>query len=79
MRNGLLIRLQRTMHLATLQLPSVRIPLSIVRGLTPGEVLTFDLFEDTPAVFSISGRPAFYASPVDAQSRRGAYIAAPME
>jgi hypothetical protein len=79
MRNGLLTRLQRTMHLATLQLPSVRIPLSIVRGLSPGELLTFDLFEDTPAVFSISGRPAFYASPVDAQSRRGAYIAALME
>jgi flagellar motor switch protein FliM len=79
MQNGLLTRLQRTMHLATLQLPSVRIPLSIVRGLSPGEVLTFDLFEDTPAIFSIAGRPAFYASPVDAQSRRGAYIAAPME
>jgi flagellar motor switch protein FliM len=79
MRNGLLARLQRTMHFATLQLPSVRIPLSIVRGLSPGEVLTFDLFEDTPAVFSIAGRPAFYATPVDAQSRRGAYIAAPME
>jgi flagellar motor switch protein FliM len=79
MRNGLLTRLQRTMHFATLQLPTVRIPLSRVRGLSPGEVLTFDLFEDTPAVFSIAGRPAFYASPVDAQSRRGAYIAAPME
>jgi hypothetical protein len=47
--------------------------------LSPGEVLTFDLFEDTPAIFSIAGRPAFYATPVDAQSRRGAYIAAPME
>jgi flagellar motor switch protein FliM len=79
MRNGLLTRLQRTMHLATLQLPGVRIPLSVVRGLTTGEVLTFDLFEDTPAVFSIAGRPAFYASPVDTQSRRGADIAAPME
>ena len=79
MRNGLLTRLQRTLHFATLQLPSVRIPLSIVRGLNPGDVLTFDLFEDTPAVFSIAGRPAFYATPVDAQSRRGAYIAAPME
>jgi flagellar motor switch protein FliM len=79
MRNGLLTRLQRTMHFTTLQLPSVRIPLSIVRGLSPGEVLTFDLFEDTPAVFSIAGRPAFYATPIDAQSRRGAYIAAPME
>jgi flagellar motor switch protein FliM len=79
MRNGLLTRLQRTMHFATLQLPSVRIPLRIVRGLCPGDVLTFDLFEDTPAVFSIAGRPAFYATPVDAQSRRGAYIAAPME
>lgn len=79
MRNGLLTRLQRTMHFATLQLPSVRIPLSIVRGLSPGEILTFDLFEDTPAVFSIAGRPAFYATPIDAQSRRGAYIAAPLE
>ena len=79
MRNGLLTRLQRTLHFATLQLPSVRIPLSIVRGLNPGDVLTFDLFEDAPAVFSIAGRPAFYATPVDAQSRRGAYIAAPME
>jgi flagellar motor switch protein FliM len=79
MRNGLLTRLQRTMHFATLQLPTVRLPLSIIRGLSAGEVLTFDLFEDTPAVFSIAGRPAFYASPVDAQSRRGAYIAAPME
>lgn len=79
MRNGLLARLQRTTHLATLQLPSIRLPLSAVRRLTPGDVLTFDLFEDTPAVFSISGRPAFYATPVDAQSRRGAYIAAPME
>lgn len=79
MRNGLLTRLQRTLHFATLQLPSVRVPLSIVRGLDPGDVLTFDLFEDTPAVFSIAGRPAFYATPVDAQSRRGAYIAAPME
>jgi hypothetical protein len=67
------------MHFATLQLPTVRIPLSIVRGLSAGEVLTFDLFEDTPAIFSIAGRPAFYATPVDAQSRRGAYIAAPME
>ena len=67
------------MHFATLQLPTVRIPLSIVRGLSPGEVLTFDLFEDTPAIFSIAGRPAFYATPVDAQSRRGAYIAATME
>jgi flagellar motor switch protein FliM len=79
MRTGLLARLQRTMHFATLQLPGVRIPLSIIRGLKPGEILTFDLFEDTPAVFAIAGRPAFYASPVDAQSRRGAYIAAPME
>jgi flagellar motor switch protein FliM len=79
MRNGLLTRLHRTTHFATLQLPSVRIPLSIIRGLNPGEILTFDLFEDTPAVFSIAGRPAFYATPVDAQSRRGAYIAAPME
>jgi flagellar motor switch protein FliM len=79
MRNGLLTSLQRTLHFATLQLPSVRIPLSIVRGLKPGDVLTFDLFEDTPAVFSIAGRPAFYATPVDAQSRRGAYIAAAME
>jgi flagellar motor switch protein FliM len=79
MRNGLLTRLQRTMHFATLQLPTVRIPLSIVRGLSAGEVLTFDLFEDTPAIFSIADRPAFYATPVDAQSRRGAYIAAPME
>jgi hypothetical protein len=79
MRTGLLARLQRTMHFATLQLPAVRIPLSIIRGLKPGEILTFDLFEDTPAVFVIAGRPAFYASPVDAQSRRGAYIAAPME
>jgi flagellar motor switch protein FliM len=79
MRNGLLTRLQRTMHFATLQLPAVRIPLSIVRGLSPGEVLSFDLFEDTPAIFAIAGRPAFYATPVDAQSRRGAYIAAPME
>lgn len=78
MRQGLLTRLQRTMHLATLQLPTVRIPLSVVRGLRSGEVLTFDLFEDTPAVFSIAGRPAFYATPVDAQSRRGAFIAAPM-
>ena len=79
MRNGLLMRLQRTTHFATLQLPTVRIPLNIVRGLSPGDVLTFDLFEDTPATFSIAGRPAFYATPVDAQSRRGAYIAAPME
>jgi hypothetical protein len=79
MRNGLLARLQRTMHFATLQLPAVRIPLSIIRGLKAGESLAFDLFEDTPAVFTIAGRPAFYASPVDAQSRRGAYIAAPME
>ena len=79
MRNGLLARLQRTMHLVTLQLPSVRLPLSAVRRLAPGDVLTFDLFEDTPAVFSISGRPTFYSTPVDAQSRRGAYIAAPME
>ena len=79
MRTGLLARLQRTIHFATLQLPAVRIPLSIIRGLKPGEILTFDLFEDTPAVFVIAGRPAFYASPVDAQSRRGAYIAAPME
>lgn len=79
MRTGLLARLQRTMHFATLQLPAVRIPLSIIRGLKPGEILTFDLFEDTPAVFVIAGRPAFYASPVDAQSRRGAYIAAAME
>ncbi|HEX6771240.1 MAG TPA: hypothetical protein VF126_04385 [Acidobacteriaceae bacterium] len=78
MRNNLLMRLQRTMHLATLQLPAVHIPLSIVQGLNVGEVLTFDLFDDTPAVFSIAGRPAFYATPVDAQSRRGAYIAAPM-
>lgn len=79
MRNGLLTRLRRTMHMATLQLPNVRIPLSVVRTLSPGDLLTFDLFEDTPATFSIAGRPAFYASPVDAQSRRGAYIAAPME
>jgi flagellar motor switch protein FliM len=79
MRNGLLLRLRRTMHMATLQLPNVRIPLSVVRRLSPGDLLTFDLFEDTPATFSIAGRPAFYASPVDAQSRRGAYIAAPME
>lgn len=79
MRKGLLTRLRRTTHLAALQLPNVRIPLSIVRGLTPGDLLTFELFEDTPAIFSIAGRPAFYASPVDAQSRRGAYIAAPME
>jgi flagellar motor switch protein FliM len=79
MRHGLLTRLQRTMHFTTLQLPTVHIPLSIVRGLRPGELLTFDLFEDTPAVFSIAGRPAFYATPVDAQSRRGAYIAAAME
>ena len=79
MRNGLLTRLQRTMHLATLQLPTVHIPLSTIDRLTAGEVLTFDLFEDTPAVFSIAGRPAFYATPVDAQSRRAAYIAAPME
>jgi flagellar motor switch protein FliM len=79
MRNGLLTRLQRTMHFATLQLPTVRIPLSIVRALNPGQILTFDLFEDTPAVFSIGDRPAFYATPVDAQSRRGAYITAPME
>lgn len=79
MRNGLLTRLQRTVHLATLQLPPVRIPISIINRLTIGELLTFDLFEDTPAVFSIGGRPAFYATPVDAHSRRGAYIAAPME
>lgn len=79
MRNGLLIRLRRTVHLATLQLPAVHIPLKVIQRLQPGEVLTFDLFEDTPAVFSIAGRPAFYATPVDAQSRRGAYIAAPME
>ena len=79
MRNGLLARLQRTLHLATLQLPSVKIPLRVIRNLQPGQVLTFDLFEDTPAIFSVGGRPAFYSSPVDAQSRRGAYIAAPME
>jgi flagellar motor switch protein FliM len=79
MRNGLLTRLRRTVHLATLQLPAVHIPLKVIQKLQPGEVLTFDLFEDTPAVFSIAGRPAFYATPVDAQSRRGAYIAAPME
>jgi flagellar motor switch protein FliM len=79
MRTGLLARLQRTMHFATLQLPAVSIPLSIIRSLKPGEILTFDLFEDTPAVFAIAGRPAFYATPVDTQSRRGAYIAAPME
>jgi flagellar motor switch protein FliM len=79
MRNGLLTRLRSTTHLATLQLPNVRIPLSTIRSLAPGDVLTFELFEDTPATFSIAGRPAFYASPVDAQSRRGAYIAAPME
>jgi flagellar motor switch protein FliM len=79
MRKGLLTRLQRTMHLATLQLPTVRIPLGMIRSLRVEQVLTFDLFEDTPAVFSISGRPAFYATPVDAQSRRGAFIAAPME
>jgi flagellar motor switch protein FliM len=79
MRNGLLTRLRRTVHLATLQLPAVHIPLKVIQKLQPGEVLTFDLFEDTPAVFSIAGRPAFYATPVDAQSRRGAYIAATME
>lgn len=79
MRNGLLTRLRRTVHLTTLQLPNVRIPLSTVRKLIPGDILTFDLYEDTPAIFCIAGRPAFYASPVDAQSRRGAYIAAPME
>jgi flagellar motor switch protein FliM len=79
MRKGLLTRLRRTTHLATLQLPNVRIPLSIIRRLAPGDVLTFELFEDTPAILSIAGRPAFYASPVDAQSRRGVYIAAPME
>jgi flagellar motor switch protein FliM len=79
MRNGLLARLQRTMHFATLQLPAVRVPVSVIRGLKAGEILAFALFEDTPAVFTIAGRPAFYATPVDAQSRRGAYIAAPME
>jgi flagellar motor switch protein FliM len=79
MRKGLLTRLRCTMHSATLQLPNVRIPLSIIRGLSPGDVLTFELFEDTSAIFSIAGRPAFYASPVDAQSRRGAYITARME
>lgn len=79
MRNGLLTRLRRTVHLVTLHLPTVHIPLSVINGLMAGEVLTFDLFEDTPAVFSIAGRPAFFATPVDAQSRRGAYIAAPME
>lgn len=79
MRAGLLARLQRTMHLTTLQLPSVRIPLRVLRSLQPGEVLTFDLFEDTPAVLSIGGRPAFYATPIDANSRRGAYIAVAME
>ena len=78
-RKGLLTRLRRTTHFATLQLPNVRIPLSIIRKLSPGDTLSFELFEDTPAIFSIAGRPAFYASPVDAQSRRGAYIAAPME
>jgi flagellar motor switch protein FliM len=79
MRNGLLTRLRRTVHLTTLQLPNVHIPLSTIRKLTPGDILTFDLYEDTPAIFYIAGRPAFYASPVDAQSRRGAYIAAPMD
>jgi flagellar motor switch protein FliM len=79
MRNGLLARLQRTMHHVTLQLPRVKVSLRVVHSLQPDDVLTFDLFEETPAVFSIGGRPAFYSSPVDAQSRRGAYIAAPME
>jgi flagellar motor switch protein FliM len=67
------------MHLVSLHLPSVRVSLATIRALQAGDVLTFDLFEDTPAVLSIAGRPAFYASPVDTQSRRGAYIAAPLE
>ncbi len=79
MRNGLLTRLQRTMHRASLQLPSVRIPIKTIQTLKPGDVLTLQLFEDTPAVLTIGGRPAFYSTPIDVQSRRGAYIAGRME
>ena len=79
MRDALLTRLQRTTHSATLHLPAVKIPLSAITRLAPGEILIFDLFEDTPAILSIAGRPAFYATPVDAQARRGAYITASVE
>jgi flagellar motor switch protein FliM len=79
MRHGLLQRLQRTLHLTTLQLPSVRVPIRTIQSLQPGDVITFNIFEDAPAVFSVGGRPAFYATPVDAHSRRAAYIAALME
>jgi flagellar motor switch protein FliM len=78
-REAMLQRLQRTMHQITLHLPRTRISVEAIRKLTPGEVLGLDLFEDTPAILSIAGRPAFYATPVDTMSRRGAYITSVIE
>lgn len=78
-RDALLQRLQRTTHTATLHLPRVRVSLDAIRQLAAGEILTFDLFEDRPAILSIAGKPAFHATPVDAMSRRGAYITGAIE
>lgn len=78
-RQALLHRLQRTTHEATLHLPKIRVSLDAIQKLAPGEILAFDLFEDTPAILSIAGRPAFHATPVDTLSRRGAYITGAIE
>jgi flagellar motor switch protein FliM len=78
-RQALLQRLQRTTHEITLHLPRIRISLDSIRKLAPGQVLAFDLLEDTPATLSIAGRPAFHATPVDTMSRRGAYILSAIE
>ncbi len=78
-RHAVLQRLQRTTHTATLHLPRIRISLDAIRRMQPGEVLIFDLFEDTPAILSIGGRAAFQATPIDASSRRGAYITRAIE
>ncbi len=78
-REALLQRLQRSSHEATLHLPRVRVSLDAIRKLVPGEILPLDLFEDTPAILSIAGRPAFHATPIDAMSRRGAYITSAIE
>ena len=78
-RHAMLNRLHRTTHLTTLHLPRVRLSVNTIRNLKLGEVLTFELFEESPAILSIAGRPAFHASPVDTMSRRGAYITSLIE
>ncbi len=59
---------------ATLQLPSVRIPATVVEHLRPGDILRMDLPANTAPLWCVGGRPLATAQPVSVGDHRAVRI-----